>query len=218
MRPKRKKAIVFDCLNAFGPALFDVGFPKAVLVAVAIDRDRHLVLQKGELRGRGLPGVEVMDLGPFVGEEVDPFDVVVLLHRMGGAADDDLDHPLGFADDRDVLLGGGVGRVGLELAHRLPAANGRGAEVVELEDDGAAFIAFIEFSHFSFSPFARRLIIKRKAFIHIELYIKGMQRPPKCSPSPSLFFPLATDRGWPGLGRGNSRAPQAALARAHIFS
>jgi len=67
--------------------------------------------------------LEKLTIGLAVREDFDPFDVVVLFHGVGDAADLDLDPAVGFFDDRDVLFHALVGRLGGQVFHGLATAD-----------------------------------------------------------------------------------------------
>ena len=83
-------------------------------------------------------GLKEGESAAFGGEEEDPFDVVIGIHRVDDLSDLDVDPAINFDEGGDVLLLGGVDFVGLELSHRFAAANRSGAEVIEFCDDRAA--------------------------------------------------------------------------------
>jgi len=109
-----------------------------VLVAIGIDLEDDFVIGEGEAGPGGIPWLKEGEPAAFGGEEEDPFDVVIGIHRVDDLADLDVDPALGFDEGGDVLLLGGVDFVGPQLFHRFAAANRSGAEVVEFGDDRTA--------------------------------------------------------------------------------
>jgi hypothetical protein len=69
---------------------------------------------------------------------------VLFRHRVGNAANADLDAFGGDLDDRHMFFLGGVGGVFLQLAHGLAAAHQRGRAAVQHLDNVATGITFVD--------------------------------------------------------------------------
>ena len=119
-------------------------FPQAVEVAVGIDRLDFIALAESEADLRLFDGVQFLALVALLGVERDPLDVVLRQHGMLHGADLDMDDAVFHRPDRDVLLHGGVGGAGDDLAHRLTAADDGNARVLDLGNDVAAMLANVK--------------------------------------------------------------------------
>ena len=119
-------------------------FPQAVEVAVGIDRLDFIALAESEADLRLFDGVQFLALVALLGVERDPLDVVLRQHGMLHGADLDMDDAVFHCPDRDVLLHGGVGGAGDDLAHRLTAADDGNARVLDLGNDVAAMLANVK--------------------------------------------------------------------------
>ena len=95
-------------------------------IAVCVDRFDLVALAESEADLGLLAGVQLLTLVALLGVERDPLDVVLRQHGMLHGADLDMDDAVFHCPDRDVLLHGGVGGAGNDLAHRLAAADNRG--------------------------------------------------------------------------------------------
>ncbi len=116
-------------------------------VAVGIDFEGFLAFEEGEIGLRGLAGLEEAERAALIGEEVDPFDIVLREHRVGDGADRDVDDVALLLGDRDVLFDRAVIHQSDEFLHRLAAARRLAADFVEFGDDGPAREAFVELDH-----------------------------------------------------------------------
>ena len=119
-------------------------FPQAVEVAVGIDRLDFIALAESEADLRLFDGVQFLALVALLGVERDPLDVVLRQHGMLHGADLDMDDAVFHSPDRDVLLHGGVGGAGDDLAHRLTATDDGNARVLDLGNDVAAMLANVK--------------------------------------------------------------------------
>ena len=100
-------------------------FPQTVEVAVGVDRLDLIALAESEADLRLFAGVQFLALIALLGLERYPLDVVLRQHGMLHGADLDMDDAVFHRPDRNVLLHGGVGGAGNDLAHRLAAADDR---------------------------------------------------------------------------------------------
>ena len=82
--------------------------------------------------------VQFLALVALIGVEGHPLDVVLRQHGMLYGADLDMNDAVFHSPDRDVLLHGGVGGTGDDLAHRLTATDDGNARVLDLGNDVAA--------------------------------------------------------------------------------
>lgn len=119
-------------------------FPQAVEVAVGIDRLDFIALAESEADLRLFDGVQFLALVALLGVERDPLDVVLRQHGMLHGADLDMDDAAFHRPDRDMLLHGGIGGTGNDLAHRLTAADDGNARVLDLGNDVAAMLANVK--------------------------------------------------------------------------
>jgi hypothetical protein len=79
-----------------------------------------------------------------VNDDLDPFDVVRLLHGVGNASDLHFEGASGLFHHRDVLLPGGIHRVLDEELHRLAAAYELSLAFVEHLHDVTANFALVD--------------------------------------------------------------------------
>ena len=113
-------------------------------VAVGVDRFDLVALAESEADLGLLAGVQLLTLVALLGVERDPLDVVLRQHGMLHGADLDMDDAVFHRPDRDVLLHGGVGGAGNDLAHRLTATDDGNARVLDLGNDVAAMLANVK--------------------------------------------------------------------------
>ena len=121
-------------------------------VAVGVDRLDLVALAESEADLRLFPGMQFLTLVALLGVEGHPLDVVLRQHGMLYGADLDMNDAVFHSPDRDVLLHGGVGGTGDDLAHRLTATDDGNARVLDLGNDVAAMLANLKLLlHDSFS-------------------------------------------------------------------
>ena len=121
-------------------------------VAIGVDRFDFIALAESEADLRLLAGMQFFALIALLGLERYPLDVVLWQHGMLHGADLDMDDAVFHSPDRDVLLHGGVGGAGDDLAHRLTATDDGNARVLDLGNDVAAMLANVKLLlHDSFS-------------------------------------------------------------------
>ena len=113
-------------------------------VAVGVDRFDFIALAEREADLGLLAGVQLLALVALLGVEGHPLDVVLRQHGMLHGADLDMDDAVFHSPDRDVLLHGGVGGAGDDLAHRLTATDDGNARVLDLGNDVAAMLANVK--------------------------------------------------------------------------
>ena len=119
-------------------------FPQTVEVAVGIDRLDFIALAEGEADLRLFAGVQFLALVALLGVERDPLNIVLRQHGMLHGADLDMDDAVFHRPDGDMLLHGGIGGAGNDLAHRLTAADDGNARVLDLGNDVAAMLANVK--------------------------------------------------------------------------
>ena len=122
-----------------------LAFPKPVLVAIGVRGDEFLAFAEKDAGFRSVSRLQEAEGSPAAGFEIDPFDVMVGIHRV-----EDASHGCGNfipvpRDDRDVLFGRGFGDAWLDLHHGFAAAPGGFAHGVDLSNDRTAGEATIEF-------------------------------------------------------------------------
>jgi len=123
-----------------------------VEVAVGVDRFDFVALAERKADLRLLARVQFLALVALLGVEGHPLDVVLRQHGMLYGADLDMNDAVFHSPDRDVLLHGGVGGTGDDLAHRLTATDDGNARVLDLGNDVAAMLANVKLLlHDSFS-------------------------------------------------------------------
>ena len=121
-------------------------------VAVGVDRLDFVALAERKADLRLLARVQFLALVALIGVEGHPLDVVLRQHGMLYGADLDMNDAVFHSPDRDVLLHGGVGGTGDDLAHRLTATDDGNARVLDLGNDVAAMLANVKLLlHDSFS-------------------------------------------------------------------
>ena len=113
-------------------------------VAVGVDRFDCIALAESEADLRLFAGMQLLALVALLGVERDPLDVVLRQHGMLYGADLDMDDAVFHRPDRDVLLHGGVGGAGNDLAHRLTAADDGNTRVLDLGNDVTAMLANVK--------------------------------------------------------------------------
>ena len=114
------------------------GLPQAVEIAVGIDGQR-LVAGQGEHDAGILARGEELALTAVFGDQLHPFNIMRILHRMIHTADVYGDGAAVNGHGRDVLFAAGFHRVGDELIHLHAAAGRDDAGVADGFDDEAAF-------------------------------------------------------------------------------
>ena len=113
-------------------------------VAVGVDRFDLVALAESEADLGLLAGVQLLALVALLGVERDPLDIVLRQHGMLHGADLDMDDAVFHRPDGDMLLHGGIGGAGNDLAHRLTAADDGNARVLDLGNDVAAMLANVK--------------------------------------------------------------------------
>ena len=113
-------------------------------VAVGVDRLDLVALAESEADLGLFAGMQLLALIALLGVEGHPLDVVLRQHGMLHGADLDMDDAVFHSPDRDVLLHGGVGGTGDDLAHRLTATDDGNARVLDLGNDVAAMLANVK--------------------------------------------------------------------------
>ena len=113
-------------------------------VAVGVDRFDFIALAESEADLRLFTGMQFLALVALFGVERDPLDVVLRQHGMLHGADLDMDDAVFHRPDGDMLLHGGIGGAGNDLAHRLTAADDGNARVLDLGNDVAAMLANVK--------------------------------------------------------------------------
>ena len=86
-------------------------------------------------------GIQEGNVGNAVGQKLDPFDVMVFGHGMGGGTDLHLVAVFGLFNDGNMLFAGAVGGAFLHELHVLATADQAGAAAVEDEAYFAACTA-----------------------------------------------------------------------------
>ena len=122
-------------------------------VAVGVDRFDFIALAESEADLRLLAGMQFLALIALLGLERYPLDVVLRQHGMLHGADLDMDDAVFHCPDRDVLLHGGIGGAGNDLAHRLAAADDGNVDVLDFGNDITAMLAKVKLLLYDDSPF-----------------------------------------------------------------
>ena len=122
-------------------------------VAVGVDRFDLIALAESEADLGLFAGVQLLALVALLGVEGHPLDVVLRQHGMLHGADLDMDDAVFHSPDRDVLLHGGVGGAGNDLAHRLAAADDGNADVLDFGNDITAMLAKVKLLLYDDSSF-----------------------------------------------------------------
>ena len=128
-------------------------FPQTMEVAVGVDRFDFIALAESEADLRLLAGMQFLALIALLGLERYPFDVVLRQHGVLHRADLDMDDAVFHRPDRDVLLHGGIGGAGNDLAHRLAAADDGNVDVLDFGNDITAMLAKVKLLLYDDSPF-----------------------------------------------------------------
>ena len=122
-------------------------------VAVGVDRLDFVALAERKADLRLLARVQFLTLIALLGVKGHPLDVVLRQHGMLHGADLDMDDAVFHSPDRDVLLHGGIGGAGNDLAHRLATADDGNAAALDLGNDIAAMLANVKLLLDDDSPF-----------------------------------------------------------------
>jgi len=123
-----------------------------VEVAVGVDRFDFIALTEREADLRLFAGMQLLTLIALLGVKGHPLNIVLRQHGMLYGADLDMNDAVFHSPDRDVLLHGGVGGTGDDLAHRLTATDDGNTRVLDLGNDVAAMLANVKLLlHDSFS-------------------------------------------------------------------
>ena len=113
-------------------------------VAVGVDRLDFVALAERKADLRLFARVQFLTLVALLGVEGYPLNVVLRQHGMLYGADLDMNDAVFHSPDRDMLLHGGVGGTGDDLAHRLTATDDGNARVLDLGNDVAAMLANVK--------------------------------------------------------------------------
>ena len=122
-------------------------------VAVGVDRFDFIALAESEADLRLLAGMQFLALIALLGLERYPLDVVLRQHGMLHGADLDMDNAVFHRPDGDMLLHGGIGGAGNDLAHRLAAADDGNVDVLDFGNDITAMLAKVKLLLYDDSPF-----------------------------------------------------------------
>ena len=122
-------------------------------VAVGVDRLDLIALAESEADLRLFTGMQFLTLIALLGLERYPFDVVLRQHGVLYGADLDMDDAVFHRPDRNVLLHGGIGGAGNDLAHRLAAADDGNADVLDFGNDITAMLAKVKLLLYDDSSF-----------------------------------------------------------------
>ena len=126
------------------PRSLHLGDPQTVQVAVLVDLDRAVALGDSEVGFRLVGARQLCDLIALLGHQANERDEVLVGHRMGHAANLDVNGIARNAHDGDVLLNRRISGIRDQLGHLLAAAGKRGLLVEGLHGNVAAVVAFIE--------------------------------------------------------------------------
>ena len=128
-------------------------FPQTVEVAVGVDRLDFVALAERKADLRLFARVQFLTLIALFGVEGHPLDVVLRQHGMLHGADLDMDDIVFHRPDGDMLLHGGIGGAGNDLAHRLAAADDGNADVLDFGNDITAMLAKVKLLLYDDSSF-----------------------------------------------------------------
>ena len=107
-------------------------------IAVGVYGD-GLVIAQAEGHIGFFAGLEILALTAVFGLDINPFDVVLIGHRMIYAANVDVDCSVFNGHGGQVLLVAGFDGIGNQLFHRLAAAYDGNAGIIDLFDDIMTF-------------------------------------------------------------------------------
>ena len=128
-------------------------FPQTMEVAVCVDRLNLITLAECKADLGFFAGMQLLALIALLGLERYPLDVVLRQHGMLHGADLDMDDAVFYCPDRNMLLHGGVGGAGNNLAHRLAAADDGNADVLDFGNDITAMLAKVKLLLYDDSSF-----------------------------------------------------------------
>ena len=118
--------------------VLDLRDPKAMEIAIGVNRDKLLSFFQDDGSLGGIPGLQEAERSAAIGLEVKPFDVMGLDHRVGNRTDFGDDVRSFDFDDGNVLLDGRFNGAGFQFQHGFAAANRDGPEFIELCNDRTA--------------------------------------------------------------------------------
>ena len=122
-------------------------------VAISVDRFDLIALAEGEADLRLFAGMQLLALISLLGLERYPLDVVLRQHGMLHGVDLDMDDIVFHRSNGDMLLHGGIGGAGNDLAHRLATADDGNADVLDFGNDITAMLAKVKLLLYDDSPF-----------------------------------------------------------------
>ncbi len=122
-------------------------------VAIGVDRFDFIALAESEADLRLFAGMQFLALIALLGLERYPLDVVLRQHGMLHGADLDMDDAVFYRPDGNMLLHGGIGGAGNDLAHRLAAADDGNADVLDFGNDITAMLAKVKLLLYDDSSF-----------------------------------------------------------------
>ena len=128
-------------------------FPQTMEVAIGVDRFDFIALAERKTDFRLFAGMQFLALIALLGVEGHPLDVVLRQHGMLHGADLDMDDIVFHRPDGDMLLHGGIGGAGNDLAHRLAAADDGNADVLDFGNDITAMLAKVKLLLYDDSSF-----------------------------------------------------------------
>ena len=121
--------------------------------AVGVDCFDFIPFAESEAGLGLLAGVQLLALVALLGVEGDPLDIVLRQHGMLHGADLHMDDAVFHRPDGNMLLHGGVGGAGNDLAHRLAAADDGNADVLDFGNDITAMLAKVKLLLYDDSSF-----------------------------------------------------------------
>ena len=122
-------------------------------VAVGVDRFDLVALAESKADLGFLARMQFLALVALLGVEGHPLNVVLRQHGMLHGADLDMDDIVFHRSNGDMLLHGGIGGAGNDLAHRLATADDGNADVLDFGNDITAMLAKVKLLLYDDSPF-----------------------------------------------------------------
>ena len=116
-------------------------------VAIGINLNGFVPFCNQEIGLGFFPWLEEAEAAAFFGGEINPFNIMVVQHRMDNRTNFNVNEVAVLLGDRDMFLNRGFHGAGFDFLHHLAAARWIASDLIEFGDDRAAEHALIELDH-----------------------------------------------------------------------